>query len=385
MTKTQIGTATVTNGTASTTYTIPGDLSVGQHILYGTFTETSTHESATGQSTFTVRIATTTSISNVIASIGETVTFTANVKYNTNQNVNEGQVQFKMGETTIGTSNVTNGVATLDYVIPSNTSDGTTIKAIYVENNTYASSTSNDGTLSIREDTNVLLQNISGNRDSTIYITAEITDSDGDPVNTGTAQLYIDNVASGQAVSVVSGEAEFSYNIANNATLGSHTIKVTYNQNDRYETSDGTATLTVRTPTVTTAVDTSANKDSTVTLTVNVKDSNTQPVTSGTVNITIGTGSPVTCNVNSSGIATTTYNVPSNASGTIQFTAEYLENNTYEGSTTSTAGVITIRKGVTLSVSDVEAVIGESITLSSTLKDEDNNNVDGGTVTYEIE
>lgn len=386
MTRTNIGTATVEEGVAETTYTIPGDATTGSRTLYATYEQNDNYMLAEGYNTIEIRIPTVTTIEDVLASIGETATFTANVKHHTNQNVNEGTVQFQMGGVNIGTpAAVSNGVATLQYEIPSNTEDGTEITAIFIETATYGASTSAAGTISIREGTNVLVQNISANRDSTATISATITDASGDNVNTGQAQLYIDNTISGEPVNVVNGQVSFSYSVANNAVLGGHTIKVSYLQNDTYDPADGTATLTVRTPTTLTAVNVSGNKGATIPVTVRVTDPNSTAIIDGTVNITVGQNTAIPATVGSSGEATINYEIPSTASGTIEFTAEYVENVNYQGSTMATAGVITIRKGITVVVDSVKAELGDEITLGATITDEDSQLVNEGTVNYEIE
>jgi len=177
----------------------------------------------------------------------------------------------------------------------------------------------------------------------------------------------------------------FTYTVANNAVLGGHTIKVSYLQNSTYDPADGTATLTIRTPTSITPVNISANKGATVTLTVRITDVNSTAVPEGTVSIIVGNGEGVSANVGLNGEASISYNVPSNASGTINFNAVYIENNNYESSSTVTAGVLTIRKGTVVIVDSIKAELGDTITLSSTVTDEDSGLVDTGTVTYEIE
>ena len=387
MTRTQIGTATVSNGVAETTYTVPADTTPGSHTLYAVYQQNDDYMTAEGYNSAQIRIPTEITVSDVLASIGETATFTAYVKHHTNQNVDAGTVQFQLGGSNIGTPvTVTNGVATLQYEIPSNTSDGTAITATFIQTNTYGSSTtSSSGTLSIRGSTNVTVTNVSANRSSTATINATVTDSEGDPITSGQAQLYIDNTISGEPQTVSDGQVSFSYSVANNAVVGSHTIKVTYIQNNSYDSADGTGTLIVRTPTVLTAVDVSANKGTTASLTILVKDENGTAIPNGTVNITVGNDSPVSATVNASGEATISYSVPNNASGTISFTATYVENTNYQAGSTSTAGVITIRKGVTVVVDSVQGELGESITLSASITDEDSQSVNEGTVNYELD
>lgn len=386
VTKQKIGTANVIDGEATLEWTIPSTMKIGTSNIYGTYIENSIYMSAEGYNTIQVRHATSTTVQNVLASIGETAIFTANVKYSTNQNVNEGTVQFQLGSANIGSPvNVSNGVATLQYTIPSNIESGAEIRAYFLETNTYSASTSNAGTLTLREGTNVTVNNISANRGEEITITASITDSSSDLVNTGSAKLFIDNtLISTQDVNPSTGVVSFTYNVANNAVLGSHTVKIEYQQNDSYDAGEGTGTLTVRTPTLLTPTNVSANAGSTVYVTVNVTDNNNTPIPTGTVNITVGSDSPVNAIVNASGEATIQYNVPSNASGTISFTATYIENNNYQGGTTSTAGVITIRKSTVVTVDSQRANIGDTINLSATVTS-GQEMVDEGTLDFEIE
>ena len=386
MARQQIGTASVANGIAETTYVIPGDATTGNRTLYATYEQNDDYMLAEGYNTIEIRVPTETTVDNVLASIGETATFSATVKHHTSQNVNEGTVQFQLGGVNIGSPvNVSNGIATLQYEIPSNTEDGTEITAIFIETLTYGASSSAAGILSIREGTNVVVGNLSANRGTTATITATVTDADGDNVSTGQAQLYVDNTLSGEPVNVVGGSVSFSYDVANNAVVGGHSIKVSYLQNDTYDPADGTATLTVRTPTTLTAVNVSGNKGATVPVTIRVTDPNSSAIIDGTVNITVGEGTPQSATVGTSGEATIQYEIPSNASGTISFTATYVENVNYQGSVMAADGIITVRKGVTIVVDSVKAELGDEITLGATVTDENSALVDEGTVNYEIE
>lgn len=386
MTKTKIGTANVVDGEATLEWTIPSTMKIGTSTIYGTYIENNHYMTDTAYNTIQVRRATTTTVQNVLASVGEQATFTATVKHSTNQNVDEGTVQFQLGSSNIGSPvNVSNGVATLQYTIPSNVSSGATITAYFLETNTYAASTSNNGTLTLRTGTNVTVTNISGNRGEQITINAQITDANGDPVNTGSAKLLIDDtIVSTQNVNTSTGAVSYTYTVAQNAILGSHVIKVQYQQNDSYDAAEGTGTLTVRTPTTLTAVNVSANAGSTIPVTVNVKDPNNTPIPSGTVNITVGSASAVSATVNASGEATIQYSVPQNASGTISFTASYVQNNNYQGSTMATAGVITIRKATSVVVDSKKANIGDTINLTATVTS-GQDMVDEGTLDFEIE
>ena len=388
MTKTKIGTAIVTNGEAVYEWTIPSTMPVGTSTIYGTYLENNTYMAGEAYNTLEVRVGTVTTVTNVLASKGETATFTATVKYNTNQNVNEGTVQFQLGSSNIGSPvNVSNGIATLQYTIPTTgVESGATIKAYFLETTNYGASTSNTATLTLRGGTNVTVNSISANRGTNATITATITDSNGDPVTTiDKAKLYIDNTYQSE-VSAISnaGVVTFTYAVANNAIVGSHTIKVQYLQTNTQDAGEGTATLTVRTPTTLSPVNVSANAGSSVPVTIRVVDANNTPIPTGTINITVGEGSPISATVNASGEATITYNVPANATGTISFSGVYVEDNNYQGSSTVSNGVITIRQATSVVVDSKKANIGDTINLTATVTS-GQTMVDEGSLDFEVE
>lgn len=386
---------TVTNGIAEYEYNVPGNKTPGTYQLYATYNENNHYQSSTNDTTFVVRIPTTITVENTTASYGGQAVFTAHVKHHTDQNVGEGQVQFALDGTNIGSLvNVgQDGTATLTINETPNTyEDGAEITASYMRGTTYeASTTSTPGILDIRDGTSVSLSSLSGNRDENITINATIT-SVGENntvvnVNEGTAQLYIDNTVAGEPVSVTSGAVSFTYHIANNAIVGGHTIKVVYDgQGGAYDPSEGTATLTVRNPTTLTPVNVSGNKGATVPITVNVVDALGTPVPSGTVRITVGEETPVEATVGATGSATIQYTIDANETpGEIQFTAVFVEDDNYQGSTMATNGILTVRLVTGITVSSVDTVQGEQITLSSTVTDENENLVNEGTVNYELE
>ena len=390
MTKHNIDTVNVRNGVATTEYTVPSNFKVGQSTIIATYIENDNYQTASANGQVTIKRPTSISVGNTLASKGQTGVFTATVLDTVaSTNVSEGTVQFKLDGVNFG-SPVTssNGTFTLNQTIPNDAETGDEITAVYQGNNTYAGcTTTTAGILTLRQDINITVPTLSANRGSTPTITATCTDGNSDPITTGSAILKIDGVQSGQAVTIDSqtGTFEFtSYSVPASATVGSHTITVEYQQNDSYNATTGTGSLIVRTPTVLTAVDTSANPgEEGHTLQVNVRDNDNHEVTEGTVEITVGSNSAVQAAV-SNGVATITYDVPAAATGTINFTASYIQNANYQSSTTATAGVITIRQAVTVSVSDVSGNLSETVNLSATVTS-GGNDVDEGQLTFDIE
>ena len=395
MTKTQLGNKAVSNGVAQIEYTVP-DGQQGLYTLYATYEENDHYETCVNSTSYRIRIPTVITVENTRASYGEEAVFVAHVKHHTNQNVDAGTVQFQVGGTNIGTPvNVVNGVATLTFdEAPNSWDDNADITASFIQTDLYGGSvTSTPATLFMRDDTTVLVSNISGNRDSNVTIEATITSGAGADlvnVNEGTAKLYIDNTVQGNEVNVVNGQVSFTYHIADNAVTGGHTIKVEYvpaTTDAEYDPSESTAVLTVRIPTVLTAVNVIGNKGATVPVTINAKDQNNTSLTSGTVSITIGSESPQTAIIGANGEATINYTIPQTAEGgdVISFTASYVEDVNYQGSTMATSGTISVRYGTGIVVDSVQAELGDTITLSSTVTDENEDLVNEGSVVYEIE
>ncbi len=396
MVKTIIGNAKVTEGRAEYEYTITGDTVPGYHTIYATYSENDNYMLGTAYNTAEIRIPTTTTVTNVMTSYGEQPTFRAEVKYGNNQPVTDGTVQFQIAGANIESPvNVVDGVAELEYTnngdgVPSTWNDDDVITAIFSETGTpsFFGASSGTGVLNIRGDCNVTLSNISANRSTTATITATITDGDDEPVPSGEAQLYVDNTLIGTNETVSNGSVSFSYPISSNATTGGHSIKVVYLQNDTLELNraEGTAQLIVRMPVTLTPVNLSANVGDNAPITFRVTDENNVSVTQGTVYITVGNDSAVETTVGNSGEATITYTVPSGSAGsTINFSAQYEENTNNQGATSATNGVLTVRLGTTLVVDSVKAELGDDITLGATVNDENSDEVNEGTVTYEIE
>ena len=390
MTTYDVGTVNVRNGVATKEYTIPSNMKVGESTINAVYLENDRYQLASANAPIIVKRPTTITVGNTLASKGETGVFTATVlDVVANENVTAGNVQFSLAGVNIG-SPVTssNGVFTLQATIPSTASTGDEIRATYQGNSTYAASvTSTPGTLTLRKNINITVPTLSANRGDTPTITATCTDENGETVTTGEAILKIDGVQSGSAVNITPQTGTFtftSYTVPASATVGSHTITVEYQQNDVFNAQSGTGSLIVRTPTVITAVNTSANPgQEDAQISVTVRDTDNHDVMAGTVEITVGTDTPVSAAV-SNGVATIAYDVPSNASGTISFSARYIENANYEGSGTTTNGIITIRKAVTVQVSSVSANLSDTIELEATVTS-GNTDVDEGQLTFNIE
>ncbi|MCE7698616.1 MAG: Ig-like domain repeat protein, partial [Methanobacterium paludis] len=144
-------TKSVTNGTATLTWTIPSTWTVGNYNILANFDGTGTnYANSTNIGTLTVNpTPTTVLVTNLIKLAGQNATLTANVTDYYGNPVNGGQVTFKVNTTNAGTVNVSNGIATLTWLIPSTWTVGNyNITANYLGTGNYTVSNST-GTLTV--------------------------------------------------------------------------------------------------------------------------------------------------------------------------------------------------------------------------------------------
>lgn len=377
----------VSNGIASLPYNINSDEPVGDFKLKGTYLQNDLYQESSAEVDFKTRKGTTITVENSRGNYNEAVTLTAHVYYNGSTPVPSGQVQFKVAGSIVGTGSVTNGTAT--YTIDPLTEGYTTgseITANYLGDSTYGvSETTIAGTLNIRETPTVVLQNVIGSRGENATIPVSVEDVDGESIVSGSVTLYVNNTET-DTRTLSSGQASFTYSVPANATAGQNLIKVVYTQSDDYTTAEASAYLLVRYDTSIAVSNLSGNPSENVTLTATVTDEFDNPVTEGKVNITVGSDTFNNLSVGNDGKATCTYPIPSDATGTITYSASYIQNDTYEDCSTANDGVITIRKTVNITVTPVTANLGDTVTLQATVVDSGTQqNISVGEVEFEIE
>ncbi len=141
--------ANVTNGKATITYTVPA-LLAKNYTVQVIYSGTDNLSSSTGYGTLSVeQYSTVAHVTAISGTTNSTITLRAVIKTTTGAFVKSGKVAFKINGTTIGTAYITNGVATLNYTIPSTWKAGTyTITVVYGETKIY-NSCSGTGTLKI--------------------------------------------------------------------------------------------------------------------------------------------------------------------------------------------------------------------------------------------
>jgi hypothetical protein len=244
-----IGTATtsntVSNGVASVSYALPASLIAGTYTIDAVYnpgpdftgSEDSTH-------TLTVNPAsTTTTTSNATVTFSgrvQNVTLTANVTSSAGP-VNEGTVTFTImqGSTVIGTATtsntVSNGVASVSYVLPAGTAAGTyTIKVAYSDNSGNLAASSGQGTLAVTTaSTNLTVSTVNIvpnmlNMTAQVTLTVQVSTPAG-AVGEGVVSVTLAGV-SGQG-NVVNGTASVRLTVPLLDLFGSPSVSLTYTDN----------------------------------------------------------------------------------------------------------------------------------------------------------
>jgi hypothetical protein len=422
---TVIGTATtsdtVSNGAASVTYVLPAGTPSGSYTIDAVYNP-GPHFTGSSDNTHTLTInpesnpaSTTTTASDVtvpFSTSDQNVTLTANVSSDAGP-VNEGTVTFTIlqGTTVIGTATtsntVSNGQASVSYVLPAGTAAGTyTIDAVYNPGPDFTGSEDSTHTLTVKtvaattttaDDATATFSGSAQN----VMLTANVS-SDAGPVNEGTVTFTIlqGTTVIGTATTsttVSNGQASVSYVLPAGTAAGTYTIDAVYNPGADFSGSEDTAhMLTVSTAsTTTTASDATVNfssSDQNVTLTANVTSS-AGPVNEGTVTFTIlqGTtviGTATTSTTVSNGVASVSYTLPAGtAADTYTIDAVYNPGADFSGSSddTHTLTVKTVSATTTTANNATVSFSGsvQNVTLTANVSS-DAGPVNEGTVTFTI-
>ncbi len=138
---TVIGTATVRNGVATLRHTLK-EYVAGNYRIKAEYLGSKVYKPSSNTNTMIVsRYGTTIRGEEFYAVVGSKSTMSLSVVDDEKYNVNSGEVKFYLNNEYLGTAKVSNGVATLEYTVPSKY-DGKTVKyyATYEKNGIYDSS-----------------------------------------------------------------------------------------------------------------------------------------------------------------------------------------------------------------------------------------------------
>ena len=387
------GTATVSGGVATLTWTVPSGWNVGPYSVTANFNGTSTnYVNSTNSGTLTVdQTPTNVTVTSVHNFAGQIVNLIAYITDYYNQKVNNGQVQFKVDNASPVTVNVVNGVAEFDnWQIPFNWNANTyQITAEFLETTEYLTS-SNSSNLNVDQTpTSVTVTPAHNFAGQTVDLKANVEDYYNNPVSAGRVIFIVNGVNAGTA-DINGGSATLTWTIPSNWNVGPYIITAIFDgTGTNYVNSTNTNTLTIdKTPTNinVTPMNNFAGQD--VNLTATVKDYYGNLVNGGIITFTIdhaGTTVNVgTANVNG-GVATLNWQIPGDWSiGTYTINASFDGTETnYDNSTDS--GILTVDPMHThLIVDNATENKGKTTNLKATLTDYYGNPVSGKTITFKV-
>ena len=214
--------------------------------------------------------------------------------------------------------------------------------------------------------TNVTVSNPKGKNGSTIIITANVKDNQGNPVNGGIVEFFFNGKSLGN-ITVENGVAVFNWVI--NEPNVSHEIYAEYHKNDAYNGSVQTTpfeVLTIPTNITTDLSKTNGNRGDKVLITVNVRDNNGILVNSGFVEVYVNGVYLGTLDV-VGGKAYVNWTVSGNP-GKVSVIANYTDDYTYVDNQKTTSFEINKIKTST-SMSNSKGTYGKNTVLKATLKD----------------
>ncbi|MDL2247042.1 DUF11 domain-containing protein, partial [Methanobrevibacter sp. OttesenSCG-928-K11] len=166
----------------------------------------------------------------------------------------------------------------------------------------------------------------------------------------------------------------------NASSFVNNTITLYNKQNPNGTNASSNNTNVSKLDTETTIDDVDGKPGETVPITGTVKDEDGNPVTDGTVKITLPDGTNVTVDLNDDGEYSYNWTIPKNSTpGKYDIEAEFEGNDFYEPS--SDDGIFTIEKIKTIiTIDDIEGKPGDNVIITGTVKDENGKPLDGNVI-----
>ncbi|MBI3970524.1 MAG: pilus assembly protein [Chloroflexi bacterium] len=383
------GPVSVVEGVATTTFDLTG-LLPAPYTIEATYSGGTHFNGSDGTGTLLLnKRATSLAVSAVTHTYGDpsTVTLTATLT-SSGTPVDGKTISFTLNGVAAGTATTdASGVATLPNVSLTGINTGaygSGIQAAFAGDQIYAGLTGTNSLTIAKANTTTTTANMTVPYGATITLTANVTANSPStaPVNEGTVRFRVRNggtvICDVRNVSVSGGVASASCNIGTAAVGSTWTLQADYSGGTNFNSSSGTATLTVtKANTTTTPADKTATLAAsgptsvTLTATVTADSPSTATVTQGTVMFTVksGTttiGSPVTGTV-TDGAVSVTYSLPAGtAAGTYTIEADYSGGTNFNTSS-DTATLTVDRRTTSLSVAAAGGTYGGTTTLSATL------------------
>ena len=329
---------------------------------------------------------TTVFVGGVSGFAGENVTFTANLADSNGNPVKDGQVTFKVNNTNIGTATVSNGVTSLQWTIPASWTVGNySVVAEYSGSGNYLASISGTNLTVTPNPTTITVNPVSGYAGQNVTFTADLVDSNGNPVTDGTVTFTVGSTLN--PVPVNNGLATINWTIPTTWAVGNYSVVAEYSGSSNYLVSTNGTNLTVTpNPTTITVGGVKGYVGQSVNFTANLVDSNGNPVTDGRVTFRVNNNSIGTVDV-SNAVATLQWTIPTNWTvGNYSVVAEYSGSSNYLASTNST--LLTLKPSAYLYMnvtnSKSNPTVGDTFLLTYKLSNNGPDNATNVTVSFQI-
>ncbi|MEE0489297.1 Ig-like domain-containing protein [Methanosphaera stadtmanae] len=288
------------------------------------------------------------SVTNKITTYNTKVQLTATVVNNkTNEYVTEGNVTFKINNSPIATSKITNGKAHCTYNPINLTPKKYTITAIYSGTHVFKNSSAT-GTLTVtKKNSNMVLSDKVISYGNKVQLIATITDKNTKSyVSNGKVAFKVNDKTVGYG-SVSSGKAYYTYD-SSKLSAKSYKLSAVFGETSQYLSSKDNALLTINKLNSTISLaDKSVLAGNKIQLVATITNKNNNAyISNGKVAFkvngkTIGYGSV------SSGKAYYTYNTAELDTGKYKLTATYGGNNIYSSSTATTKTLTVLKNTFT--------------------------------------
>ena len=248
---TAVGTGvTDSTGVASLVYPLPAGTMPGSHPLAVSFAGDVSYVTAAGTGTLTVsKVVPALAGQAESGSVGQPITLAARLSRPDTGAVLPGKtLTFTVDGVAVGSSvTAANGYATLTYVIPDTATVGSHPIVASFAGDSVDNPASGTSTLTVsKASTRIAVAHVSGRRGTSVMLTATLTRSTDKGVLAGeTVTFSVDGTSVGTGTTDSTGVAQVSYAIDPAASVGSHTVTVTFAGDAFQNAGTGSGTLSV--------------------------------------------------------------------------------------------------------------------------------------------
>ncbi|MDO5851604.1 MAG: Ig-like domain-containing protein, partial [Methanobacteriaceae archaeon] len=248
-----IGNADIINGSFSFKFMIPSLWSTKNYTITAHYSGINNYTQSYGNGILTLHKDFVTVLLNPQQTTnlpGDKVTFSATVVDNIlGRLIVKGTVVFKINGKTMGLVNITNGIASYNYIIPKNfTAKNYNITAYYLENNKFNRGSSENSILTIaKQDSNIIIPTITGKVGQTVNLKATIKNSITDSnVNSGNVVFKLNGKTITNTIKVINGSVNYNYTIPTNLNPKSYVLSVVFSGSSQLNSGKNNGTLIIK-------------------------------------------------------------------------------------------------------------------------------------------